>query len=231
MTLWPWMCFFFNGFTKFSRHMWMLCHFIAANFLIMERLVKYFSFIFCQLTNNLINNLCFGSNIVLSHNSDINIYFCSQCISIGLICENIVFSPLFLHSTWKLELWCTVTLYCNISVFVLCSLHITHKLLLCSQMQNTKSNFQVRPGLQLINICMLGVNNPKSNTVYSKADLIQSWTVSVRFESLTSCWHSLRSVSPSLSSTDSVQRADLLLYQHRGSMHPLPCWGLPEAGL
>lgn len=28
-----------------------------------------------------------------------------------------------------------------------------------------------------------------------------------------------------------VQRADLLLLQHRGSVHPLPSWGLPEAGL
>lgn len=33
------------------------------------------------------------------------------------------------------------------------------------------------------------------------------------------------------SHTDSVQRADLLLHQHRGCVHPLPRWGLPEAGL
>lgn len=38
-------------------------------------------------------------------------------------------------------------------------------------------------------------------------------------------------LSLSLPSTDSVQRADLLLYQHRGSVHPLPRRGLPEAGL
>lgn len=34
-----------------------------------------------------------------------------------------------------------------------------------------------------------------------------------------------------LSSTDRVQRADLLLHQHRGRVHPLPRRGLPEAGL
>jgi len=33
------------------------------------------------------------------------------------------------------------------------------------------------------------------------------------------------------SSTDSVQHPDLLLYQHRGSVHSLPRRGLPEAGL
>lgn len=33
------------------------------------------------------------------------------------------------------------------------------------------------------------------------------------------------------SSTDSVQRADLFLHQHRGRVHPLPCWGFPEASL
>lgn len=32
-------------------------------------------------------------------------------------------------------------------------------------------------------------------------------------------------------STDRVQRSDLLLLQHRGSVHPLPSRGLPEAGL
>lgn len=35
----------------------------------------------------------------------------------------------------------------------------------------------------------------------------------------------------SLSLTDRVQRADLLLHQHRGRVHPLPRRGLPEAGL
>lgn len=35
----------------------------------------------------------------------------------------------------------------------------------------------------------------------------------------------------SLSPTDRVERADLLLHQHRGSVHSLPRRGLPEAGL
>lgn len=35
----------------------------------------------------------------------------------------------------------------------------------------------------------------------------------------------------SLSSTDRVECADLLLHQHRGSVHSLPRRGLPEAGL
>lgn len=36
---------------------------------------------------------------------------------------------------------------------------------------------------------------------------------------------------PPRPSTDRVQRSDLLLLQHRGSVHPLPSRGLPEAGL